>query len=90
MLPPGVRVAYDSAGVRTVGVSQQIWILDGGIELTVGDVTHRLEAGDCIAMRLDRPVAFHNPSDRDARYVVALATDFVPPSHGATVRGSLP
>jgi transcriptional regulator with XRE-family HTH domain len=90
VLPPGVRVAYDAAGVRTVGVSQQIWILDGGIELTVGDVTHRLEAGDCIAMRLDRRVAFHNPSDRDARYVVALATDFVPPSHGATVRGSLP
>ena len=87
VLPPGVRVAYDGAGVRAVGVSQQIWILDGRIELTIGDALHRLDPGDCIAMRLDRPVAFHNPSDHDARYVVALAADSS--SHvGATVRGT--
>jgi transcriptional regulator with XRE-family HTH domain len=89
VLPPGVRVTYDAAGVRTVGVSQQIWILEERIELTIGDVTHSLETGDCIAMRLDRPVAFHNPSGHDARYLVALTADA--PSHvGATIRGHTP
>jgi len=91
VLPPGVRVAYDAAGVRTVGVSQQIWILDGRIELTIGDVTHDLSAGDCIAMRLDRPVAFRNPAGRDARYVVALAADAAPSSHASVpARGNPP
>lgn len=73
VLPAGARVAYDGAGPRAVGVSQQVYVLDGRVELMVGDATHRLAAGDCLAMRLDRPVRFHNPAARDARYVVALA-----------------
>jgi len=59
-------------------VSQQIYLLDGAVDLSVGAVTHHLERGDCLAMRLDAPVAFHNPGDRAARYVVALAADRAP------------
>ncbi|WP_042442194.1 helix-turn-helix domain-containing protein [Azospirillum sp. B510] len=73
-LPAGTRVSYDS-GTRAAGVEQQVYLLDGTIELTVGEVTHRLSAGDCLAMRLDRPTGFHNPTDRAARYIVALITD---------------
>lgn len=76
LLPAGARVAYDTpASARTVGVSQQVWVLDGPLELTVGETTHRLGDGDCLAMRLDAPVAFHNPGERTARYLVALASD---------------
>jgi transcriptional regulator with XRE-family HTH domain len=75
VLPPGARVAYDSAGSRAVGVSQQLWVLAGRVDLTVGEVTHALAAGDCLAMRLDRPIAFHNPAGDAVRYVVALAVD---------------
>jgi transcriptional regulator with XRE-family HTH domain len=79
VLPAGARVAYDTpASARTVGVSQQVWVLGGEVQLTVGDVTHRLAAGDCLAMRLDAPVAFHNSTDGDARYLVALAADRQP------------
>jgi transcriptional regulator with XRE-family HTH domain len=75
VLPAGARVAYDSAGTRAIGVSQQLWVLDGRIELTVGPRRHVLEVGDCLAMRVDQPTTFRNPADRDARYVVALTTD---------------
>jgi transcriptional regulator with XRE-family HTH domain len=92
LLPAGTRVAYDTPGAgRAVGVSQQVWILDGEIELTVGDVTHRLGVGDCLAMRVDRPIVFRNATRRPARYVVALTTDRAPAAHAATNhRGSAP
>jgi transcriptional regulator with XRE-family HTH domain len=83
VLPPGARVAYDTPGTRAVGVSQQVWVMEGRLELTVGEVTHRLDAGDCLAMRLDGPVAFRNPSGDAARYVVALAADPAPSHRGS-------
>ncbi len=73
-LPPGARVAYDAVP-RAVGISQQVWLLEGRLDLTVGDASHGLEPGDCLAMRLDRPIVFHNPADGEARYLVALAAD---------------
>jgi transcriptional regulator with XRE-family HTH domain len=89
-LPPGTRVAYDT-GTRTVGISQQVWVLEGGVEVTVGKVTHRLEVGDCLAMRVDRPTAFLNPADRPARYLVALTADSAPVGYrGGNDRGSTP
>ena len=74
VLPPKARVAYDGVP-RSVGISQQVWLLEGEIELAVGADAHRLAAGDCLAMRVERPTAFRNPTDRPARYVVALATE---------------
>ena len=87
LLPAGARVAYDTPGsARVVGLHQQLWILEGRIELTVGDVTHRLEVGDCVAMRLDRPIAFHNRAEQAARYLVAVTADPTP-ARGGTDQG---
>ena len=74
VLPPEARVAYDAVP-RGVGISQQVWVLEGEIELAVGADAHDLAAGDCLAMRVEGPTAFCNPTDRPARYVVALTTD---------------
>jgi transcriptional regulator with XRE-family HTH domain len=74
VLPPGARVAYDT-GHRAAAVHQQIWIIEGEIDLTLGEETYHLSAGDCLSMRLDRPTMFRNHADQPARYVVALATD---------------
>ena len=71
--PPGARVAYDTSA-RAVDVDQQVWIIEGAMEVTVGATRWQLAAGDCLAMRLDRPIAFHNPGPRAARYLVALTT----------------
>lgn len=76
IFPAGQRVAYETAA-REVEVHQQVWMIDGLMEVTVGETPWRLEAGDCLAMRLDRPIVFHNPGRQPARYLVALATPTV-------------
>lgn len=72
--PSGARVAYE-CGARDVTVHQQIWVLDGAIDITVGDAMHHLSAGDCLAMRLDQPTVFANTGRSAARYLVALCTE---------------
>ena len=71
VLPPGARVAYDS-GFRDPPVDQQVWVIEGAIEVRVGDQVHQLEAGDCLAMRIDRPIGFRNRGVSAARHLVAL------------------
>ncbi|HEU0077318.1 MAG TPA: XRE family transcriptional regulator [Longimicrobiaceae bacterium] len=92
VLPAGARVAYDTPGTpRAVGIGQQVWVLEGRLELTVGGATHRLDAGDCLAMRLEGLIAFRNPGRHAVRYAVALAADAAPGgSGGAGHRGSAP
>jgi transcriptional regulator with XRE-family HTH domain len=70
--PAGARVAYET-GPRDTVVHEQVWLLEGVLEVTVGAETHRLAVGDCLAFVLDRPVVFHNPGDATARYAVVLA-----------------
>jgi transcriptional regulator with XRE-family HTH domain len=72
--PPKARVAYET-GARGVLIHQQVWVLDGSIDVTVGDDRHSLDPGDCLALVLDRPVVFHNPHRKTARYAVVLVTD---------------
>ena len=74
LFPPGARVAYDTAA-RRPRVFQQVWMLEGRIELTLGKQAHRLDAGDCLAMQLDQRVGFYNPTRRRARYAVVLCTE---------------
>lgn len=71
--PAGARVAFDNEG-KDASVCQQVWLLEGRMEVTVGKGQHKLEAGDCLAMRLDEPVMFHNPTRKAARYVVVIAS----------------
>lgn len=71
--PPGQRVAYDTAA-RDADVHQQVWIIEGSMDITVGDANWTLATGDCLAMRLDRPITFYNPTANPARYLVALGT----------------
>ena len=73
IFPAGQRIAYDSAA-RETEIHQQVWMIDGVMEMTVGDEHWRLETGDCLAMRLDRPIVYRNPTRSPARYLVALVT----------------
>lgn len=73
VFPAGQRVAFDTS-VRDADIQQQVWMIDGQMDITVGDARWQLATGDCLAMRVDRPVSFHNPGSRDARYLVALVT----------------
>jgi transcriptional regulator with XRE-family HTH domain len=71
--PPGARVAYETAG-RRLRVDQQVWVLEGAIEVTVGADRYPLQSGDCLAFVLDRPVAFHNRARKPARYAVVVTS----------------
>lgn len=73
VFPAGQRVAFDTSN-RDADIQQQVWMIDGEMDITVGEARWQLAAGDCLAMRVDRPVSFHNPGARDARYLVALVT----------------
>ena len=72
--PAGARVAFEN-GPRDHVVHQQVWVLGGTLELTLGGVSHRLEAGDCLALRLDEPTAFRNPTRKAARYALVIVAE---------------
>jgi transcriptional regulator with XRE-family HTH domain len=72
--PAGARVAFES-GPRHTRIHQQVWALEGAIDVTLGDECHRLRTGDCLAMQLDRPIMFHNPTRKSTRYVVVIASE---------------
>ena len=72
--PAGARVSFDT-GARLPRVHQQVWVLDGSIEVTLGDAHHRLGPGDCLAMVLDQPITYHNPTRKPARYAVVITSE---------------
>ncbi len=74
LFPAGAKVTYETAE-REALVHQQIWILEGRMEVSVGKTQYAIEAGDCLAFQLNSPVAFHNPHRKPARYAVIICTD---------------
>jgi transcriptional regulator with XRE-family HTH domain len=73
VFPAGQRVAYDSVP-HNADIHQQLWMIEGAMEVGVGEQQWRLEAGDTLAMRLDRHIVYHNPTRNQARYLVALTS----------------
>jgi transcriptional regulator with XRE-family HTH domain len=72
--PPRARVAFENAP-RGAPVHQQIWVLEGEMEVTVGGESFRLREGDCLAMPVDRPTMFHNPTRSPVRYALVITTE---------------
>jgi transcriptional regulator with XRE-family HTH domain len=68
--PPRRSVAFDN--MRLPGVEQQVWVLDGTLEMELGGETFRLAQGDCLRMQLNQPIVFRNPTRRQVRYAVIL------------------
>ncbi|WP_321781574.1 XRE family transcriptional regulator [Paraburkholderia sp. J94] len=69
--PPGARVAYE-AGSREPFYHQQVWVIEGRLNVELGGQLHALETGDCLAMRRDQPLIFSNPASQPAHYIVAI------------------
>lgn len=72
--PAGARVVLEGAG-PTATIRQQVWLLAGEMQLSLGGVSHRLAAGDCLAMTVDGPIEFFNPIDVPARYAVVIVNE---------------
>jgi transcriptional regulator with XRE-family HTH domain len=70
--PAGARVAYAATHGRDL--HQQIWVISGAMNIQVGDVSHALTTGDCLATKVGEPIIYTNPHAKDARYLVALTS----------------
>jgi quercetin dioxygenase-like cupin family protein len=70
--PAGARAACET-GPPEPRVHRQVWVLEGSLEITVGKLRHRLDAGDCLALVREQPLAYHNPTRMRARCAVVLA-----------------
>jgi mannose-6-phosphate isomerase-like protein (cupin superfamily) len=84
ILPVKAKIAYAS-GPWDTPRAQQIWVLEGIVDVTVGNVAYRLRRDDCLAMTLNVPISFHNRSQKRARYVVVIGKERAP-GVGATTR----
>ncbi|MEV2191736.1 XRE family transcriptional regulator [Streptomyces phaeochromogenes] len=69
-LAAGADIAYDRPPVP--GLEQHIWVLDGRLEVAAQDTRHRLDAGDCLRLRVWGPTRFRSTGPEDARYVLAV------------------
>jgi len=70
--PAGRRVLLEG-GTPATAIDEQVWVLEGAMTLTLGHSRHELKAGDCLALHVDGPIEFHNPTRRMSRYAVAIA-----------------
>lgn len=77
LFPPGEQVVFEQLQ-RGFQTHQQLWMLEGEMEITLGDKAWRLRAGDCLAMVLDQRLVFRNPGRQPARYLLALTTTPAP------------
>jgi transcriptional regulator with XRE-family HTH domain len=70
-LPPGAQVTHDNA--VPLHLTQLVWVFEGQLTMSIDGFAHVLGAGDCLQMRLDRPISFQNQSVWNVRYAVILA-----------------
>ena len=75
LFPSGETVVFDNP-VRKTNIQQQLWVLDGAMDVSLNNQTWQLSTGDCLAITLGARITFHNPNSEPARYLLALtATD---------------
>lgn len=68
-LPAGALVPF---GPQATSFDQLVWLQAGRLTMTVDGEAFPLEPGDCLHMRLDRLIMFHNPGEEPAHYFVVL------------------
>ncbi|MCI3934202.1 helix-turn-helix domain-containing protein [Streptomyces sp. AN091965] len=69
-LAPGADLSYDRPPVP--GLEQHLWVLEGGLAVTVREVTHALAAGDCLRFRVWGGTRFRCLGERPVRYALLV------------------
>lgn len=75
--PPRGSISLDP--VRLEGWDQHVWVLEGTLEMSVGEDAFRLETGDCLMMHFGLPIRFRNPTDHKVRYAVIVSRAWARP-----------
>lgn len=74
--PPQSRITYEISETLKV-VQQQLWVVEGEIDIQLGDSSYALSTGDCLAMQLNQPVIYSNNSSQVARYILVVSNQLV-------------
>lgn len=74
--PPQSRITYEISETSKV-VQQQLWVVEGEIDIQLGDSSYALSSGDCLAMQLNQPVIYSNNSSQVARYILVVSNQLV-------------
>ncbi|RSO26719.1 helix-turn-helix domain-containing protein [Acinetobacter pittii] len=74
--PAQSRVTYETS-VNSKVVIQQIWVIEGQIDIQLGENFYALQEGDCLAMQLGQPIIYSNPSSKTARYILVVCNELV-------------
>jgi len=69
-LPAGARVSLPASSYAFI--RQQIWVMEGRLDFTEGEVVHKLAPGDCLALGAPADCVFHAPGPEPARYLTVL------------------
>lgn len=67
---PGTRIDYDKSPKQ--GLEHHLVLLEGQLEITIGDESHELKAGDCLRYQLFGPSSFATPKKIPARYLIFM------------------
>lgn len=70
-LPPGAEIAYPAAAL-VFTATHQVVLLEGSLEIRLGETAHRLAPGDCLHFGPPAATVYRNPGDTTACYIVAL------------------
>lgn len=79
VLPAGAGVTYPARAYA--GLHQQVWVLEGAVELREGSRRHLLEPGDCLELGDPADCTFTAAGGAPARYLVAVARRPGPAEH---------
>ncbi len=69
-LPPGAVIAYQTPPAPTM--EQHIVVFEGRLHLAHGEQGYELGPRDCLRMKLQAAIRFHNPGQDQTRYLVAV------------------
>lgn len=69
-LPAGESVTFPASSYAFI--RQQIWLIEGRLDFTEGNVTHAMRPGDCLSLGPPSDSTFHAPGPKPATYLVAL------------------
>ena len=69
-LPAGASVSYPAASYAFI--RQLVWVLEGRLEFTEGDIVHALGPGDCLELGPPADCAFRAPGPEPCAYLVAV------------------
>ncbi|MGB8809279.1 MAG: XRE family transcriptional regulator [Acinetobacter calcoaceticus] len=71
--PAHSRITYEISETSKV-VQQQLWVVEGKIDIQLGESSYALSTGDCLAMQLNQPVIYSNNSSQVARYILVVSS----------------